>query len=717
LKRKNHFLKKIIHHLNEESIGEVLSTKAVIADLEREVIENPKTSKRDIKKKLKRLITYENKEYTYSDAEKIKNYTLVSKSKYYNKLKSRQKVMETILDKLILNPFLNTTVKFANNFIQTEKGKVLADICIKSQYGAKREFYVVNIGAKTLARVCENFFRELCSNSQHEAISIAGDKKILSMQSMLDKIYYNSLTQNHKLMYVNGDCTKWSAAETMSSFLSMCLALKEKITPKMFELLCSTYNAWGDKMIQIPMDIYNKVVPTKKYNTDFLKNDNAKNNATIHSTQNFLQGMFNYSSSYKAVCCTNYTYYLWKKIYPNSKLLLEHMEHSDDYVLIVLYEDVIDFERFRILQKIMMRFHGYNDSDRKTSCQPFLMEFVSQISFNGVMLYPQIKKSKEVNLNLPCTGFKTDMEAALSRVGECSRVGCNQSFLYFFQRLHCYLVADAYSILPKMENNFSRSYVDLMNEPIELFGFPDMLPIFSLYCRGNGNNYRLFQYGAEKIKNIIHYLYDKAKEVLTLEDHVSEDIEYRYSLQSPRFMYEIQNKSIRNLRRNINIQQEEIKTFWKDHISYKLLKPINIQSLTTWIKCMFYNRTFLEAYAKTSRTMMTMRLSRFVKAKIIREIVDLNDYSVNLNKLVLESMSIKEYYEQQQNNIKKYNYRTIEKTMQYNNSLQKVLTKCDPTYSAIYSILDQLTISYVKTEKTRTIPVAIKRPSRLYSIK
>jgi len=119
-----------------------------------------------------------------------------------------------------------------------------------------------------------------------------------------------------------------------------------------------------------------------------------KTSGQIHSTQNFLQGMFNYASSYKAVCCMNYTWYIWTKIYPNTKLILEHMEHSDDYVLVLLYTDREEIERFRVLQKIMMRLHGYNDSDRKTNCQFIFMEFVSQISFNGVMLYPQIKKSK-----------------------------------------------------------------------------------------------------------------------------------------------------------------------------------------------------------------------------------------------------------------------------------------------------------------------------------
>jgi len=127
--------------------------------------------------------------------------------------------------------------------------------------------------------------------------------------------------------------------------------------------------------------------------------------------------MFNYASSYKAVCCANYTYHTWKEIYPESNLKIFHMEHSDDYILIVLYDNELEFEKFRVLHKIMMKLHGYNDSDRKTSCQSFLMEFVSLMSYNGIMLYPHIKKSKEVNLNLPCIGYRSDMEAACLESG------------------------------------------------------------------------------------------------------------------------------------------------------------------------------------------------------------------------------------------------------------------------------------------------------------
>jgi len=67
------------------------------------------------------------------------------------------------------------------------------------------------------------------------------------------------------------------------------------------------------------------------------------------------------------------------------------MEQSDDYFLIVLYDGDEEFIKFRILHKMMMRLHGFNDSERKTSCQNFMLEFVSMMSFNGIMLYQEFQ--------------------------------------------------------------------------------------------------------------------------------------------------------------------------------------------------------------------------------------------------------------------------------------------------------------------------------------
>jgi len=123
INKEKPFFKKIINHINNESIGEILSTKAVISDLEREVIEQTKPIKRDIKKKMKRMMTHNGEIDLVEIEKKIKNYVMITKSRFYNKYKSRQKVMETILDNIENNPSLDTTVKFANDFILREKRK------------------------------------------------------------------------------------------------------------------------------------------------------------------------------------------------------------------------------------------------------------------------------------------------------------------------------------------------------------------------------------------------------------------------------------------------------------------------------------------------------------------------------------------------------------------------------------------------------------------
>jgi len=178
-----------------------------------------------------------------------------------------------------------------------------------------------------------------------------------------------------------------------------------------------------------------------------------------------------------------------------------------------------------------------------------------------------------------------------------------------------------------------------------------------------------------------------------------ENLEYKYSLQTPQYQYEMYNKTIKRLRDSINISNDQIQQFWEDHISYKFLKPKTIEDLIIWIKCMFFNKTFLEAYAKTSRTMMTMRISKFVKAKIIKETVKIKDYNVKIEELLLEAHTMKEYYNNLVNSIsqfKNYQMTIIEEQL-----LVKILTKCDPTYSAIYSILTKIRIKGVKTEKNK----------------
>lgn len=710
---------KYVDEINYESLSEIVSTKAVIADTEREIIELKHKTKRIKEKQEKKIEKYDkDKENIINQDKKTTDYYLKTETKFYTDKKTRQKVFETILSKIIEDDNISRVVELANKHIVKDNGKTIADICIKSQYGAKREFYVINIGAKAIARCTESFFKMLSENSPNEAISIPGDVKTIEMQKMLNRIYKNIPDMHsYKLCYVNGDCTKWSAAETMGSFITMIYAMEDKLPIGMYNLLLATFNSWSKKEIQIPMDIYNKVIiPSEKSKDEFhldetllhLKNKKIVKNGKIQSTQNFLQGMFNYSSSYKAVCCINYTYHLWKKIYPSSKLIIEHMEHSDDYVIIVLYQKKEELENFRILQKIMMRFHGYNDSDRKTSCQFIFMEFVSQMSFNGVMIYPQIKKTKEINTNLPCIGYKQDMDSALSRVKECMRVGCSQSFLLFFQRLHTKCVSDFYSTTPGLHNSLGRSYEELFNTPVELFGIPDPFPLFSLYCRGNANNYRIYNYSRNK--NMIIYLYKKAQQIKKVENILFDDPEYSYSLYTPKFAYEMLNRNIIRIRKKLRITTDEVKEFWEKYPSYRFIKPRTNSLLKKWLKVMFFNRLFTEAYTKSTRTKMIMRVAYFNKNKTIinyenKETLfgDFKD-NITIEKFITDTIS--DYKKQEL---------LLQTTQQEEKEILKIICKCDSTYSAIYSLLQTIKIMEINRVNKGTIQICTKTPRKIRS--
>jgi len=681
-KTKPHF-KKYIDHVLNENISEIITTKAVIHSLDRKIIEQEKVKLKDkkIKKKYNMLL----ERYGEKEANDFKEYiekhnkklVLTSDSHFYN-TKIRQKVWETAIEYLEEKQDDSLVIDIVKNHIRTTNFHVEADICIKAQFGAKREFYVINFGAKAGARVVEKFFQKISEDTPNEAISIPGDKKVYEMQNMLDSATSLAKEKNMKIRYVNGDCTKWSAAETMGSFISMTDGLNTG--NKKFELLLKTiFSSWAKKDINIPVKVLDKVQPIINQ-TKFLKNT-INQDGKFKSTHNFLQGMFNYASSYKAVCCSNYTISMWERIYGPDKLYAYHMEHSDDYVMIILYYDEKDFTKFRILHKIMMRLHGFADSDRKTSCQQLFLEFVSLMSFNGVTLYPHIKKSKEVNTSLPCTGYKTDMQAALSRVGECLRVGCNLPFSYFFQKLHVYCIAEAYSLLPGMKNDFED---DMYNKPIELYGLPDQFPLFSLLCTGDINNYRIYNYSESGCK-MIKGLYNLSKKQLETdfeETFLLSEKEQAYSLFHPKYLYDYDNKSIKKIREVLNIQIEDVKEFWEIHPSYRFLKPNNTDNLRKWLKCMLYNRSFLEAYSLTSRTKMTMRISRYVNTPTLL----MNITHEDLNKKLGEENALKTIrncYEEMMKDIQSENNIEPEDL----NILKKLLVKCDANVTAIYSML------------------------------
>merc|ERR1712232_548618 len=158
--------KKIINDVLEESIGEIVSTKAVIHDIGR----NYKISDEDRKSVMKRIfkrmrkvgkISPEDTEFEkfygkYKEEKDKKRFILENMSSYYHS-KPRQKVWETILDVLEDNKSLRTVEEFLDLYLKKEEGEMEADICIKAQYGSKESFMLLISVVKFMQGLLKSF--------------------------------------------------------------------------------------------------------------------------------------------------------------------------------------------------------------------------------------------------------------------------------------------------------------------------------------------------------------------------------------------------------------------------------------------------------------------------------------------------------------------------------------------------------------------------------
>merc|ERR1712125_284916 len=129
----------------------------------------------------------------------------------------------------------------------------------------------------------------------------------------------------------------------------------------------------------------------------------------------------------------------------------------------------------------------------------------------------------------------------------CLRMGCSLSFSYFFQRLHNYCLAEAYSLLEGMSNHIPGR--DIFNEPIEMYGIPDQYPLFSLYCKGNINNYRIFTFGNEEQKRNIKGLYYLGNKYQKMDLVERQKDGYENILYSPHFVYDQSSQIVKTFKK------------------------------------------------------------------------------------------------------------------------------------------------------------------------
>ena len=593
-----------------EPLSELVSTKACIPEYR--LIDTPSDMRKrakDNKEKLKDF--FEKQGIPYEDYNTIiRRMSDVSPGSVVLKEKKsgRMKVIDCIQDFLIRFPTSKTVLDVANWNIKQNNCRAVADVCVKAQYGAKREFYVLNFGAKCMLRVLENTYKTIADFMPEEMISCPGDTKLKHMAELSDYAIRWSPDSNYRLYFVNGDCTKWSASETLTSFLAFTDGLRQALGAELTEFCKAALSAWSEKEILIPNELLEGTI----YLTE--QNSYLKLGTSIHSTQNFLQGMLNYSSSVKAIAATRLAIELWNLKYGGSnRIMVRQLGHSDDYILIIRASDEQDLVKFRVYHKLMQRLVGITDSSKKTNVQQHIMEFISLMSFNGQMSYPNIKKTKETGLNISCEGFQRDAMTITSRSGESVRLGVPLLSAYMQQRLHCSSIYRAYALCTGMRNEI-KSSIDPYNWPIELFGLPDCLPLININSYCDPNNVRLYRYNARS-RGLICALFELNKEWCPEMSHnpIETDI-----LFSPVYTYKRTGGVIKKIREILNLTKDDISHFYEDCPEYKIMKPNCPIHLLAWIQCLYYNNSFSKAYAIVSRPNLMLRLSFFVSNDCIR---------------------------------------------------------------------------------------------------
>ena len=610
IKRNPKFTSQLRRSTNMEPLSELVSTKACIPEYR--LIDVPGEKRKRAKENKEKLrdffikqgVPHEEYNVIIRRMSDVNPGSVVLKEKK----SGRMKVIDCIQDFLIRYPTCKTVLDVANWNISHNYCRSVADVCVKAQYGAKREFYVLNFGAKCMLRVLENTYKVIAEFMPEEMISCPGDTKLKHMAELSDYAIRWSPDSSYKLYFVNGDCTKWSASETLTSFLAFTDGLRQSLGEELTEFCKAALSAWSNKEILIPNELLEGTI----YLTE--QNSYLKLGTSIHSTQNFLQGMLNYSSSVKSIAATRLAIALWNERHGEvGKIMVKQLGHSDDYILLIRSSSEYDLVKFRVYHKLMQRLVGITDSSKKTNVQQHIMEFISLMSFNGQMSYPNIKKTKETGLNIACEGYQRDAMTITSRSGESVRLGVPLLSAYIQQRLHCSSLYRAYALGTGMRNEIKSSQ-NPYNWPIELFGLPDCLPIININSYCDPNNVRLYRYNA-KARGLICSLFELSKEWSPELSYNPIDTDMLFN---PVYTYKRTGGVVKKIRDILGLTREDILKFYEDCPEYKIMKPNCPVYLLAWMQCLYYNNSFSKAYAVVSRPNLMLRLSFFVSNACIR---------------------------------------------------------------------------------------------------
>nr|AIN37022.1 polymerase [Nyando virus] len=385
----------------------------------------------------------------------------------------------------------------------------------KGQKTAKdREIFVGEFEAKMCMYAVERIAKERCKLNPDEMISEPGDGKMkmleqkyneeiryllekmksqnLDIQSQIDAEKLKSHPDFDKIstltkqkakalkLEINADMSKWSAQDVFYKYFWL-IAMDPILYPNEKERIIYFLCNYMNKKLILPDELMCNILDQKKqYSNDIISEmTNLFQQNFVSIKRNWLQGNFNYTSSYVHSCAMN----VYKDIFKEISILLQgdilcnSMVHSDDNhtsVVIIqnkVQEDKIIHSTLINFEKVCLTF-GCQANMKKTYVNNTIKEFVSLFCISGEPFSVYGRFLLTSVGDCAYIGPYEDMASRLTSTQIAIKHGCPPSLAWLSIAINHWITFTTYNMLPGQLNDPTiRLPIQKRNElPVELFG-------------------------------------------------------------------------------------------------------------------------------------------------------------------------------------------------------------------------------------------------------
>ncbi|AIN37025.1 polymerase [Kaeng Khoi virus] len=369
----------------------------------------------------------------------------------------------------------------------------------KGQKTAKdREIFVGEFEAKLCMYGIERIAKERCKLNPDEMISEPGDSKmkILELKSeqeirfivenMKQRRSDQILGENNDEIYkalkieINADMSKWSAQDVFFKYFWL-IAMDPILYPQEKERMIYFFCNYMEKKLILPDEMICNILDQKihRENDIILEMTDNLNANYVNIKKNWLQGNFNYTSSYVHSCAMS----VYKDIIKDVAQLIEgnslvnSLVHSDDnqtsivYIYNRLSKEILIQHSIETFEKVCYAF-GCQANMKKTYLNSVIKEFVSLFCISGEPFSIFGRFLLTSVGDCAYIGPYEDMASRLTSTQTAIKHGCPPSLAWLSIAINYWITFNTYNMLPGQINDPllglpAKNRVDL---PVELFG-------------------------------------------------------------------------------------------------------------------------------------------------------------------------------------------------------------------------------------------------------